>query len=94
MNVLRAQPIERLVDAHPLYMACSERLAFDCPIHEDCAGGRIEIPTSTTESAGTWGRTGTTFETLSITPSIRRRGACGWHGFIRDGRFETCGDSQ
>lgn len=36
----------------------------------------------------TWTRTGDTFETLTVTPSILRstnRGGCGWHGFITAG---------
>ena len=35
-----------------------------------------------------WNRTGETFETLTLTPSIlrsRNRGGCGWHGFITGG---------
>lgn len=32
-----------------------------------------------------WTRTGDTFETLSLTPSIQRHGACNWHGFITNG---------
>jgi hypothetical protein len=35
-----------------------------------------------------WQRTGDTFETLTLTPSILRsveKGGCGWHGFITNG---------
>lgn len=35
-----------------------------------------------------WQRTGDTFETLTLTPSIlrvRSHGGCGWHGFITNG---------
>ena len=32
-----------------------------------------------------WTRTGETFETISLTPSIQRVGGCGWHGFITNG---------
>ena len=35
-----------------------------------------------------WQRTGDTFESLTLTPSILRRrdrGGCGWHGFITNG---------
>ncbi len=34
---------------------------------------------------------------LDLTPSIKRiphDGSCGWHGFIRKGEIETCGDSS
>lgn len=34
-----------------------------------------------------WGRTGETFETITLVPSILRSGvgSCGWHGFITNG---------
>lgn len=32
----------------------------------------------------TWIRTGDTFDTLTLTPSVLNRG-CGWHGWIRNG---------
>ncbi len=35
-----------------------------------------------------WQRTGETFDTLTLTPSIHSRkekGGCGWHGFITNG---------
>jgi uncharacterized protein DUF6527 len=41
----------------------------------------------------TWQRTGDTFETLTLTPSILRsqsRGGCNWHGFITNGEVITC----
>ncbi len=39
-----------------------------------------------------WRRTGETFETLSLAPSIlrsREKGGCGWHGFITNGEVLT-----
>ena len=36
-----------------------------------------------------WERTGVTFDTLTLTPSIHRVGGCGWHGFITDGAVRT-----
>lgn len=39
-----------------------------------------------------WARTGDTFETLTLTPSILRskeRGGCGWHGFVTNGEVRT-----
>lgn len=35
-----------------------------------------------------WRRSGDTFETLTLTPSILRKD-CGWHGFIRNGLIVT-----
>ncbi len=46
-----------------------------------------------------WQRTGDTFETLSLTPSILRvkwkdtkgvEHGCGWHGYITNGQIITC----
>lgn len=43
--------------------------------------------------ATAWQRTGETFETLTLTPSILRsvgKGGCGWHGFLTDGVMVPC----
>jgi hypothetical protein len=37
-----------------------------------------------------WSRTGDTFETLSITPSIRVVDGCAWHGYVTAGDIITC----
>lgn len=82
-------------------------LFFDCPIHADCwvavrfanpldGGGTFMHPD---EPAATpaWQRTGEDFATLTLSPSIRVLGGadgCEWHGFIRGGKFEHCGDSK
>lgn len=39
-------------------------------------------------SANGWDRTGDTFETLTLSPSIFPPGH--WHGYIRNGEIETC----
>lgn len=77
-------------------------IVFDCPIHEDCNIG-VQI-TPALDGGGplesgqkAWARTGDTVETLTLSPSIRVLGGadgCEWHGFIRNGRFEHCGDSR
>jgi len=36
-----------------------------------------------------WSRTGDTFETISITPSIKVVGCCEWHGFVTNGEAIT-----
>lgn len=43
------------------------------------------------EKATTWERTGTTFEDLTLTPSILRadHNGCRWHGFITNGEVIT-----
>jgi len=108
----RAQPLERLVDAHPVWVdtgpenTCSANrrgveILFDCPIHEDClCSVPVDPPLDggpTFEARG-WKRTGgEDFATVTLAPSIKRLGGpdgCEWHGFIRNGLFETCGDSR
>ena len=82
-------------------------IIFDCPIHEHCSVG---VPFSNPIGGGSgepmhsskalWERTGEDFDTLTISPSIHVLGevngpdGCQWHGYVRNGRFETCGDSQ
>jgi hypothetical protein len=36
-------------------------------------------------AASQWQREGDSFEALTLSPSIRRRDGCGWHGYIRNG---------
>lgn len=39
-----------------------------------------------------WQRTGDTFDTLTLTPSILRnpdKGGCGWHGYVTNGEIIT-----
>jgi hypothetical protein len=97
---------------------------FDCPeAHEGCSHAIPFAPrldgspaTSWYTSGAIWQRSGDTFETLTLSPSIRRNptyasreaaiaaGAlpelledshfCAFHGFIRDGQIEFCGDSR
>lgn len=38
----------------------------------------------------TWQRSGETLENLTLKPSIRRLGACGWHGYLTEGVFKKC----
>jgi len=79
-------------------------ISFDCPIHENC---RIAVPlknpldggppiTSWFPSGAVWHHVGE-FADMTISPSIHVLGEpddCEWHGFVKDGRFETCGDSK
>jgi hypothetical protein len=61
--------------------ACGIRgyVAFENPLD----GGQPYI----SPGQPTWQRTGDTFETLTLSPSILRTPpyACGWHGWIRNG---------
>lgn len=69
---------------------------LDCP----CGAGtcRLYVPFANPLDGGPqhasqgWQRTGDTFETLSLTPSILRRIStcdCQWHGYIRNGEIIT-----
>lgn len=90
----------KLVDLHPEWVShagrTGEGFACDCPCG-GCEAGRLWIPFSnpidglpkSPEISG-WERTGDTFETLTVKPSIQRNGACTWHGFLTDGVFRKC----
>jgi hypothetical protein len=69
---------------------------LDCP----CGAGlcRLYVPFANPLDGGpptgriVWERTGETFETLTLTPSIRRlhsRCDCEWHGYITNGEIIT-----
>ena len=68
-------------------------VTFDCP----CGCGTramIEFKTAIDGKpwrADAWDRTGDTFETLTLAPSIQRAepDGCRWHGFIRGGKVIT-----
>lgn len=117
-----------LVDLNPRWVGHLNQalsgVSFECPEgHERCYH-RIPFtpdlygqPSSGWQANGAvWGRTGDTFETLTLSPSIRRipqhasreeaiaAGCipehvtesllCAFHGFVRDGKIEFCGDSR
>lgn len=63
---------------------CTELIAI--PFHNPISGG----PPAVREGQAGWHRTGETFETLTLTPSILRVGGCQWHGFVTDGEIRTC----
>ena len=77
-------------------------ISFECPLHEDCRLGAyftnpLDGGPPFEPERPTWDRTGEDFESLTLAPSIRvlqGNGGCRWHGFIRAGRFETCGDAR
>jgi hypothetical protein len=37
-----------------------------------------------------WQRTGDSFETLTLSPSILRMDGCGWHGWVTEGEIIKC----
>jgi len=73
-------------------------LLFDCPCgcESQCFVGFANPldggPPHDPRAGAQWQRTGDTFETLTLTPSILRskeKGGCGWHGFITNGGIVT-----
>lgn len=90
----------RLSELHPQFVgAGGDRegvgLIFDCPC--GCrtlayVGFRNPIDGGEPFEDGhpTWLREGDTFDNLSLSPSIHRRRACGWHGWIRNGEVLQC----
>lgn len=68
---------------------------FDCPCGDLSEDHRCYVPFLNPLDGGKslergWQRTGDSFETLTLTPSIKRVGGCGWHGFITAGEVLTC----
>ena len=71
---------------------------FDCPCGNHDESHQCFVPFANPLDGGPpihtgknngWQRTGETFETLTLTPSILRVGGCGWHGFITNGEIVT-----
>lgn len=85
----------RLADGSPAPVRTGVAVDFDCPCGCDsrctvpfrtALDGKVYVPEG-------WERTGETFETLTLKPSILRnprRNGCGWHGFITNGEVLTC----
>lgn len=74
-------------------------ISFDCPIHRDThASHRIGVMFENPIDGGSpvngptlWRRTGATFETLDLSPSIHviDDGATHWHGFVTTGMVRS-----
>jgi hypothetical protein len=91
----------KLVDLNPQFLDSSDGargvgVAFDCPCGNHDEEHRCYVPfdialdgTRAYMHERNWQRTGETFETLTLTPSIQRLEACRWHGFITDGEVRA-----
>src|SRR5690349_7095142 len=104
----RPNRLERLVDAEPCFYEATGRegvklgLIFACPIHADHCYVGVQFANPSDGGAPqeprlpAWRWNGAVdFDELSVEPSIKNLGPdCHWHGFIRNGRFETCDDSR
>lgn len=103
MSEVRTQP-KRLVDLNPkwfgIYGAPDSKVGviFDCPCQSDSCewGGKIAIsfknpifgnPEPVSDEK-LWQRTGETFETLTLSPSIHCVGH--WHGWLQNGVLTSC----
>ena len=99
----------KLVDCNPRWgryyhgQEIEDCVTFDCPEgHEHClisvqvSPARDGSPQPVRQRNGAqWQRTGDTFETMSLTPSIRSEGpVCFFHGFVTNGEITFCGDSR
>ena len=68
------------------------QLAFGCPCGNNCGGGSvvhnsyIAVVRGPSSDAHQWEWDGD-WDAPTLTPSIQRRGACEWHGFMVKGKF-------
>ena len=66
-------------------------MVFDCPCGKCGVQCQVEFTVAIDGNPWrlkAWNRTGATFETMTLQPSIhraKRLGGCGWHGWIRNG---------
>lgn len=86
--------VSRADTGEPIPLALGVGVIFDCPCGNADEEHRCYVPFANPIGPGPhvsekgWRRTGDTFETLTLTPSILRRG-CGWHGFITEGEVTS-----
>jgi hypothetical protein len=78
----------------PVPERTGQGITFDCPC--GCAD-IVSVPFTNPLDGGpparqdvTWDRTGETFETLTLSPSLQRMDGCKWHGWVRNGEVITC----
>jgi hypothetical protein len=103
MSEVRTTP-KRLVDLNPKWIETHGSgevygISYDCPCAlPDCEnGGRQVVPTKTNfigkptcadSLARGWDLSGTSFENITLAPSIHQVGH--WHGWLRNGVLESC----
>lgn len=89
-----------LTDLNPRWQGSDRRVGIgmycDCPCGcKAIVGVMFENPLDGFPAWGTgghWQRTGDTFDTLTLHPSILNStpGGCGWHGWLKSGEFVPC----
>lgn len=102
MSEVRTPP-KRLVDLNPKWIETTDGevygIRYDCPCGaSDCPmGGWAVVPTKTNftgkpTSADSmrrgWDTSGTSFEDITLSPSIHHVGH--WHGWLRNGVLVSC----
>lgn len=68
-------------------------LQFACPGCGRCGAIPAAHPKPPNGNGATWDLVGGTLDdvtTLTLSPSIHCVGCCGWHGYLRNGVFESC----
>jgi hypothetical protein len=87
-------------DGNPVPERTGIGVSFDCPCGK--CGVRCYVgfktpldggPPRGSEGEPMWDRTGDTFETLTLSPSVYRpkeKGGCGWHGWVKSGEVTSC----
>lgn len=93
----------KLTDLNPVFLPIRGHegvtegagVQFDCPCGDKDENHRCFVGFANPIGPGpytndkAWQRTGDTFETLTLTPSIQRFEYCKWHGFITAGNVIT-----
>ncbi len=70
-----------------------DMLLFACPGCGRSGAIRAAHPKPPNGSGATWDITGGSLDditTLTLSPSINCVGCCGWHGYLKNGVFESC----
>lgn len=78
----------------------ADAVYFRCPHHEYCSHivpftpdlAGTAIPKSPQKNGAHWRRSGSSIETLTLSPSVKS--PCGFHGHVRNGLVVFCGDSK
>lgn len=79
-------------ERHGVGITCNCPCGCDRPLFVGFANPLDGGPAYDPRERAQWQRTGDTFETLTLAPSIQRRkigdDGCTWHGFITNGEIE------
>lgn len=73
-----------------IYPKMQGYIGITCPGCGQCSAMRVGNPKPA--ESPSWQMSGSLSDlsTLSLSPSINCVGCCGWHGYLRNGVFESC----